>query len=146
MKKRLIALMIASTITATALTGCSDGKDSVELENEDKIRQMLEYDANTNISKDSVKEWGFGVDYEIKDSKFYITFKTYAPEEKRDHIEISEDVKIKYEVDKDIYYAFKNHYNLDEKTEDVERVKELVEKYDPVEVINPSMDNIEKIN
>ena len=144
MKKRLIALMIASTITATALTGCGAKKTDDEINNENKIREMLEYDANTNLSKDSVKEWGFGVDYEIKDSKFYIIFKTYAPEEKRDHIEISEDVKVKYEVDKDMYYDFKNHYNLDEKTEDIERVKELVEKYDPVEVINPSVNNIEK--
>lgn len=144
MKKRLIALMIASTITATALTGCAETKHPAHISNEEEIRKMLEYDANTNLSKDSVKEWGFGVGYEIKDSKFYITFKTYAPEEKRDHIEISEDVKIKYEVDKDTYYSFRNNYETYEDSDEVEMVKTLTEKYDPVEVINPSMDNIEK--
>lgn len=129
--------------TAT-LTGCGVEKTDDEINNENEIREMLEYDANTNLSKDCVKRWGFGIDYEIQDSKFYITFKTYAPEEKRYHIEISEDVKIKYEVDKDIYYDFKNRYNLYEKTEDVERVRVLVEKYDPVEVINPTVNNVEK--
>lgn len=60
MKKGLIALMLATTITATALTGCSEGtKDSIEIENENKIREMLEYDANTNISQEDVKKIWF---------------------------------------------------------------------------------------
>jgi len=141
MKKRLIALMLASTITATALTACNN-----EFDNENEIREMLEYDANTNLSEKHVKSYGIGVDYDIVDEKFYITFKTYSPEEKRDHIEIVEDVKIKYEVDKDTYYNFRHNYSTREEKEHVDMVKLLVEKYDPVEVINPSMDNIEKIN
>lgn len=144
MKKRLIALMIASTITATALTGCSDGRDSVELKNENEIRELLEYDANTNLSRDEVKRHGLGIDYTILDEKFYITFKTYTTQSYGSISHIEEDAKIKYEVDKDTYYDFKNHYNIDEKSEDVERVKELVEKYDPAEVINPTVNNIEK--
>lgn len=144
MKKRLIALMLGATITATALTGCGSTKDCVEIENENEIREMLEYDANTNISKEKVKNYGLGLDYTIINEKFFITFKSYTVQNYGSISHVEEDAKIKYEVDKDMYYDFKNHYNLDEKTEDVKRVKELVEKYDPVEVINPSINNIEK--
>ena len=142
--KRLIAFMLATMLTTATLTGCSDGRDSVELKNEDEIREMLEYDANTNLSKVDVKNHGFGVDYTINNDKFYITFKTYTIQNYGKYIATEADAKIKYEVDKDTYYDFKNNYNLDEKSEDVERVKVLVEKYDPVEVINPTMNNIEK--
>ena len=41
MKKRLIALMIASTITATALTGCGAEKTDEEINNENEIREMF---------------------------------------------------------------------------------------------------------
>ena len=111
---------------------------------EDEIRELLEYDANTNLSRDEVKRHGLGLDYTILDEKFYITFKTYTTRSYGSIAHIEEDAKIKYEVDKDTYYDFKNHYNIDEKLEDVERVKNLTEKYDPVEVINPSMNSIEK--
>ena len=74
--KRLIAFMLTTMLATSALTGCSDGRDSVELKNEDEIREMLEYDANTNLSRDEVKRHGLGLDYTILDEKFYITFKT----------------------------------------------------------------------
>ena len=114
MKKGLIALMIATSITATALTGCSDGRDLAELENENKIREMLEYDANTNISKEDVKKYGFKVEYTIDSEKFYITFKsqTEVHEYRNSHLE--DKAKITYEVDKDTYYNFKNNYTLEE--------------------------------
>ena len=144
MKKRLIALMLASTITATALTGCNS-----EFDNENEIREMLEYDANTNLSEKHVKSYGIGVDYDIVDEKFYITFKSYISKAKKTvgigtSYELEDDVKIKYEVDKDTYYNFRHNYSTREEKEHVDMVKLLVEKYDPIEVINPSMDNIEK--
>ncbi len=146
MKRRLIALMITLTIATSTLSGCGDDnvKHSVELENENEIREMLEYDANTNLSKENVEDKGFYLEYKIQNEKFYITFITKKWEFYGRVSQLEDDAKITYEVDKDMYYDFKNHYNLDEKTEDVERVKELVEKYDPVEVINPSINNIEK--
>ena len=135
--KRLIAFMLATMLATATLTGCSDGRDSVELKNEDEIRELLEYDANTNLSRDEVKRYGLGIDYTIFNEKFYITFKTYTSQSYGSISHIEEDAKIKYEVDKDMYYDFKNNYSLHEKSEDVERVKELVEKYEPIEVINP---------
>ncbi len=142
--KRLITFMLATMLATATLTGCSDGRDSVELKYEDEIRELLEYDANTNISKDNVKKYGLELGYEIIDAKFYITFVTKKPVALYGHSYANNDVKIKYEVDKDTYYDFKNHYNIDEKLEDVERVKSLTEKYDPVEVINPTVNNVEK--
>ena len=120
MKKRLIALMIASTITATALTGCSYGRDIVELKKENEIREMLEYDANINIDKKRVEDYGFAIAFEIVDEKFYITFKTITPGVYGS--QIAHD-KIKYEVDKDFYYDFKNNYDFNETQNEVERVK-----------------------
>ena len=144
MKKRLIALMIASTMTVASLTGCGDGRDSAELDNEREIAELLEYDANTNISMKEIERYGIGLNCSISDEKFYVTFVTYKYQKDFVGATMNDDVRIKYEVDKDTYYDFKNHYSLDEKTEDVERVKALVEKYDPVEVINLSSNNIEK--
>ena len=144
MNKRLIALMIAATITTTLLTGCGESKSLDHIKAEETIRQTLEYDANTNLSKKNVQSYGLGLDYSIVDERFYITFKTYAYQSYGRISHIEEDAKIKYEVEKDFYYDFKNNYSLIETTEDVERVKELVEKYDPVEVINPSMNYIFK--
>ena len=142
MKKRLIALMIGATITATVLTGCGS-----EFDNENEIREMLEYDANTNLSKENVKTWGIGVDYEITAGKFYITFKTYVYKEKNTegittYDEREDDVIIKYEVDKDTYYNFRHNYSTREEKEHVEMVKLLVEKYDPIEVINSEENNV----
>ncbi|MBQ8615773.1 MAG: hypothetical protein IJ415_04330 [Clostridia bacterium] len=133
MKKRLIALMIASTITATVLTGCGEGKTDEEINNENEIREMLEYDANINISKNRIKDCGFQIDYEINNEKFYITFSTKATGVYG--LQFGRDI-IKYEVDKDTYYDFKNNYNSHETQNEVERVKNLTEKYDPVEIID----------
>ena len=133
MKKRLIALMLGATITATALTGCGAEKTDEEINNENEIRQMLEYDADISIDKKIVVYNGFDIDFEINDHKFYITFKTITPEVYGSHIV---DDKIKYEVDKDFYYDFKNNYDFNETKNEVERVKNLTEQYDPVEVFD----------
>ena len=137
MKKGLIALMIATTITATALTGCSDGRDAMELDSENKIREMLEYDAKTNISKEEVKKFGFKVEYKIDSEKFYITFKSQVEvhEYRNSHLEYK--AKITYEVDKDTYYNFKNNYTLEERAKEIRLVKDLTDHFDPIEVINP---------
>lgn len=140
MKKRLIALMIASTITATALTGCSDGRDSVELGNENEIRQMLEYDANTNLSSNDVEMQGIKVEYKIENEKFYITFKTQRWVYFGRTSTIEDIAKITYEVDKDRYYNFKNNYNLVETEQDVKLVKDITDNFDPISVINPEGD------
>ena len=145
MKKGLIALMLASTITATALTGCRDGRDLAELENENTIREMLEYDANTNISKEDVKKFGFKVEYKIDSEKFYITFKSQAEvyEYRNSHLE--DKAKITYEVDKDTYYNFKNNYTMKERDVEINLVKDLTEKFDPISVINPE-GNVQELN
>ena len=141
--KRLIAFMLMTMLATSTLTAC-DGRDSGELQKEDEIRELLEYDANTNLSREDVKNHGFGIDYTINNDKFYITFITYTIQNYGKYLGTEADAKIKYEVDKDMYYDFKNNYSLHEKSEDVERVKSLTERYEPVEVINPTVNNIEK--
>ena len=145
MKKGLIALMLASTITATALTGCSDGRDLAELENENKIREMLEYDANTNISKEDVKKLGFKVEYKIDSEKFYITFKSQEEVHEYRNSHLEDKAKITYEVDKDTYYNFKNNYTMKERDVEINLVKDLTEKFDPISVINPE-GNVQELN
>ena len=140
MKKGLIALMLAATITTTALTGCSDGRDSAELDSENDIREMLEYDANTNLSKENVKKHGFIVEYKIVNEKFYITFITHEVEYSYRNSKLVDTAKVTYEVDKDTYYNFKNNYTTEESEKEIELVKDLTVKFDPVEVINPEGD------
>jgi len=126
MKKRLIALMIA----LITLTGCGAEKTDEEINNENEIREMLEYDANINIDKKRVENYGFDISFEIVDKKFYITFKTITPGVYGSQFAHN---KIKYEVDKDFYYDFKNNYDFNETQNEVERVKNLTEQYDPIE-------------
>ena len=87
----------------------------------------------TKTSKDRVKNHGFKIDYEINNGKFYITFKTITPGYESN---LRHD-SIKYEVDKDTYYNFKNSYSTEESENEIELVKNLTEKFDPVSVINP---------
>ncbi|MBQ9795764.1 MAG: hypothetical protein IJW36_02225 [Clostridia bacterium] len=140
MKKRLIVLMLSATIVASALTGCGEGKTEEEINNENEIRELLEYDANTNLSSNDVELNGIKVEYKIENEKFYITFKT----QKWVYLgrtSILEDYsKITYEVDKDRYYNFKNNYNLRETKQDVELVKDITDNFDPISVINPEGD------
>lgn len=143
MKKRLIALMIASTLTATALTGCGEPDLSLTRSSEEEIRQIIEYDANTNIEQyNSSRGFGLGVEYEINDNKFYISFIFYKINEPGKNPARMEDARIKYEVDKDTYYNFRNEFTTYKNEEDVQMVKELTAKFDPVEVINSKVEII----
>ena len=107
MKKRLIALMLGATITASILTGCSDAKTRDEIENENQIRELLEFDANVNIPKDDVKRFGFVREFEVKEDGYYVTFivKTFPPMQ----TSAAENIKITYVVDKDTYFDIKNN-------------------------------------
>ena len=138
MKKRLIALMLASTITAAALTGCGENPDYALTRNsEEEIRPILDYDANTNIEKyNSNRGFGLGVEYEIDNNKFYIIFIFYKLNKPGHNPAKMEDARIKYEVDKDTYYNFRNEFTTYKNEEDVEMVKVLTTKFDPVEVVN----------
>ena len=48
---------------------------------------------------------------------------------------------ITYSVDKDFYYNFKEEYSTKETQKEVDLIKELTAKYDPIKVID---DNVEK--
>ena len=137
MKKRLIALMLGATITATTLTGCGERPDYALTRNsEEQIRQMIEYDANTNIEQyNSNRGFGLGVEYEIN-NKFYISFIFYKINKPGHNPAKLEDARVKYEVDKDTYYNFRNEFTSYKNEEDVQMVKELTTKFDPVEVVN----------
>ena len=49
--------------------------------------------------------------------------------------------EITYSVDKDFYYNFKEEYSITETQKEVDLIKELTTKYDPIKVIE---DNVEK--
>ena len=111
-----------------------------EINNENQIREMLEYDANTNLSSNDVKMQGIRVEYKIENEKFYITFKTQRWVYYGRTSTVEDVAKITYEVDKDRYYNFKNNYNLVETEQDVELVKDITDNFDPISVINSEGD------
>jgi len=129
--KSLITLMLATSFglgfTAMA-AGCS-GKSEDELRCENEIRKMLEYDANIDISKATVENYGFSIEYNIPNNNEYIikikTKRNYAY-----HPDI-----ITYSVDKDFFYNFKNEYSTTESQKEVDLIKALTTIYDPVAVI-----------
>ena len=77
------------------------------------------------------------LEYKIQNEKFYITFITKKWEFYGRVSQLVDDAKITYEVDKDFYYDFKNSYSTEESESEIELVKNLTEKFDPVSVINP---------
>lgn len=143
MKKRLITLMLAAGLTATALTGCNE-KSGYEINCENQIREMLEYDANINISQQKVRDFGFGIEYKIVNNKFYITFISKKHERFGQRLIVVDDIKITYEVDKNTYYNFKNQYALVETERTVELVKTLTEQYDPINVEGVEEESVER--
>lgn len=133
-KHGLIALMLASSLTVgfTTMAGCSDGKTEEEKNCEEKIRQLLEYDANIDISRDTVEEYGFVVANNITDNNEYlITFKTRHRGSWNPEIR---DI-ITYSVDKDFYYNFKNTYSTTETQKEVDMITELTSIYDPIRIV-----------
>lgn len=131
--RRLITLMLATSVgigITAGLSGCS--KSEEEMKAEDQIRQLLEYDANINIEKDYVDQWGFEIITEIKNQEYLITFKT------KQYISrvFMESDTITYSVDKDTYYDFRNNYKVVETSDEVNMVYELTLSYDPVVVIS----------
>ena len=144
MNRKLIAIMLGATITSTTLAGCSkSGKGTDEIKRENDIRELLEYDANTNLDKVNVENYGLKVEYEIKDEKFYITFITSKPSSTT-FAKLVDDIKITYEVDKDTYYDFRHNYNLKETSHEVGRVKNLTEQYDPIEVLESEKQTVKQ--
>ena len=141
MKRRIIALMLGATITASVLAGCSESKTLDEIQNENQIRELLEFDANTNISKDDVKRFGFVREFDVKEDGYYVTFitKTFPPMQ----TSAAENIKITYVVDKETYFDIKNNYSSEESQKEVEMIKTLTENYDPVEVWVHDYGNIE---
>ena len=132
MKRKLIALMIASSITVAVAAGCTSGKTEEEKANEDKIRQLLEYDANIDIEKNNVVTYGINPHYEVSNTKeFLITFETKKAIT-RGYVVWD---KITYSVDKDFFYNFKNNYSTKETQKEVDLVAELTLTYSPIKVI-----------
>ena len=134
MKKRLIALMLGATMVATALTGCGKGKSQDEIRNENEIRELLEYEANINISKYDIQNNGFKIEYKIENEKFYVTFISQRVKS-AGRVSYHEDVvRITYQIDKETYYDLKNNYSSHESQHEVEKIKALVDAYDPIDV------------
>jgi len=132
-KKRLISLMLAASISVGAATmaGCGDVKTKEELNCENEIRKMLQYDANINIRKDLIDTHGFHMFFKIEEnSRFLIAIRYYFAS----GVLGNTYQEITYSVDKDFYYNFKEEYSTKETQKDVDLIKELTTKYDPIKV------------
>ena len=136
--KGLIALMLAASVGIgfSALAGCSKEKSEEELNCENEIRKLLEYDANINIDKNNVQDFGFKMSYYVTDNKEYlIKFVTSKVMNAVYYLSTTDCDVITYSVDKDFYYNFKNEYSSNETQKEVDMVTELTTIYDPVEII-----------
>ena len=136
--KGLIALMLAASVGIgfSALAGCSNGKSEEELNCENEIRKLLEYDANININKNYVETSGFKMNYVVTESNGYlIKFTTSKYVSVGRFVSQVDCDAITYSVDKDFYYNFKNEYSSNETQKEVDMVTELTTTYDPVEII-----------
>ena len=130
MKRRLIALMLASGVsigfTALSLAGCNE-KTVEEKGCEEKIRQLLEYDAGIDINNDV---WGGGygrIEMEANNGNFFIIFTAKSSSV---HYQ-----KITYSVDKDFYYNFKNNFSTTEGQKEIDLINELTSTYNPIKIV-----------
>lgn len=137
-KKRLITLMLAASIGVGVATmaGCNDKREE-EINSENEIRKMLQYDANINIGKNDVEYRGFKFDFKISETGGYLIIISNLHTEGYNKF----TDEITYSVDKDFYYNFKEEYSTKETQKEVDLIKELTTKYDPIKVVE---DNVEK--
>ncbi len=142
-KKGLISLMLAASIGvgAATMTGCNDKREE-EINSENEIRKILQYDANINIDRKEVEDRELYVDFNISENnKFLIKFHTKKAISVGKMIHYVMNDEITYCVDKDFYYYFKEEYSTKETPKEVDLIKELTTKYDPIKVVD---DNVEK--
>ena len=142
-KKRLISLMLAASIGvgAATMTGCND-KTEEEINSENEIRKILQYDANINIDRKEVEDRELYIDFNISENnEFLIKFHTEKAIAVGSIIHYVMNDEITYSVDKDFYYNFKEKYSTKETQKEIDLIKELTTKYDPIKVID---DNVEK--
>ena len=137
MKKRLIEIIIAASlgiaVSATAV-GCAE-KTEEEKNYENEIRKLLQYDANINIDKENVDNYGFKLEKSAKSGEYLLTFKT-SKHYPAGHMLILNDCDvITYSVDKDTYYDFSENYSITETKKELDMVTELTYTYDPIKVI-----------
>ena len=130
MKKRLIALMISATLVSSALTGCSN----TLVDYEQEIAMLLEKDSGVSISAKDVSDFGLKVDFKSQNAKFFISFATTTIKTSGKGYEVFDNVAVTYEVDKLTFEDFKNNYNLDEQEEDLKRVENLTQNFNPINV------------
>ena len=131
MKRRLIALMLASGVSigfiTLSLASCKETKSTAEKNCEEKIKRLLEYDAGIDIDN-SFFGGGYGeITMQAKNNVFLIKF--YAGKSANIYQEIT------YSVDKDFYYNFKNNFSTIDGQNEVDLVAELTLTYSPIKVI-----------
>ena len=142
-KKRLISLMLAASIGvgAATMTGCNDKREE-EINSENEIRKILQYDANINIDRKEVEDRELYIDFNISENnEFLIKFHTEKAIAVGRIIHYVMNDEITYSVDKDFYYNFKEKYSTKETQKEIDLIKELTTKYNPIKVID---DNVEK--
>ena len=133
--RRLIPVIIAATVgIAFTAAGCSK-KSEEEKNAENEIRKLLQYDANINISKEFVDNYGFKLEKSAKPGEYLLTFKTSKYYSAGRTAKLKDYDIITYSVDKDFYYNFCENYSTSETQKEVDLVTELTLTYDPVKVI-----------
>lgn len=129
-KKIMLALVTASL--GFSLGGCNYEKGPTQTE---EIKRMFEYDASYNINLDENKINRLFLQTEIIDGEYLLKFqfKQYLSGGRSGGI-YSKQYDVYYEVDKETYFDFRNNFSSDTNQNEVDMIKSLVEKYDPIKI------------
>ena len=134
--KKLIEVMaLAAVGIAFTTAGCSATKSEDELNSENEIRKLLQYDADININKEYVDNYGFKLEKSAKPGEYLLTFKTSKYYSAGRTAILKDYDEITYSVDKDFYYFFSENYNTVESKKEVDLVTELTMTYNPIKVV-----------
>ena len=141
MKRRLIALMLGATIISSSMVACSNYRTNDESKYENEIRDLLESDAKVSIDAEDLERFGFRLYFDVEEDGYRISFVTRTyPVMSTSAVD---DTVITYLVDKETYFNFRKNYSLKEAEKEVEMVKELTEKFTPIEVCGASLNSVE---
>lgn len=134
--KKLITLMIAASVgIGFSMAGCASSKTEEEKNAENEIRKLLQYDANININKEFVDNYGFKLEKSAKPGEYLLTFKTSKYYSAGRTAILKDYDIITYSVDKDFYYNFCENYSTSETQKEVDLVTELTLTYNPIKVV-----------
>ena len=140
--EKLLAAVLAATMLSAPLTSCGVLKSREELENEKEIRRLLEADSSLSLKVNNAHFNHMMVSCQKVYGNYYLLFETYQqrPTATYNHGDPLYDAFIVYQVDSKTYFNFLkdygqksySNYRYKETSKDVELIRTITEKFDPI--------------